>query len=388
MRQKVLHLCTMLLASATRVRLYGAEHRLSRQAFDSVFELAEELIQTRGTLRIEIRGDELHCAEERFDAGTGSVYGLVRRLSDSGIGLIEFQAGLSPAELSEFCSQLADPNRGTVQSQPHVTLGTAELGVTAPAAPTESVRVLNPTAERNDPLTAEASHLVTSHDRLRQHHEIRTQDFRDVVLALMSRFTEQNNVFMSLAEVRNHNLFTYLHTCNVATLSIGFSLGLGVSSKDAFDLGVSALLHDIGKNFVPEEILDKPGRLTAEEWEIVKLHPEHGARMQLQQPNVNHQAVVVAYEHHMHYKRPGWIPELRSRAIQSLAARGYHRHVRCPLRQPLLPRPVRRRRGARDSQLRQRDCVQPGPSRTLRSIRQRQSRQPRRCRLVRRPARD
>jgi len=85
----------------------------------------------------------------------------------------------------------------------------------------------------------------------------------------MSRFTEQDNVFMSLAEVRNHNLFTYLHTCNVATLSIGFSLGLGVSSKDAFDLGVSALLHDIGKSFVPAEILDKPGRLTAEEWEIV-----------------------------------------------------------------------------------------------------------------------
>ena len=219
--------------------------------------------------------------------------------------------------MKEFCSQLADPSRGTVKSQPHLTLGTAELSATSEPAPTESIRVQNPTGERDDPLTAEASHLVTLHHRLREHHEIRTRDFRDVVLSLMSRFTEQDNVFMSLAEVRNHNLFTYLHTCNVATLSIGFSLGLGVSSKDAFDLGVSALLHDIGKSFVPAEILDKPGRLTAEEWEIVKLHPEHGTRMQLQQPNVSHQAVVVAYEHHMHYNGLGGYPSSNRRPTKA-----------------------------------------------------------------------
>ena len=98
MRKRILRLCTMLLASATRVRLYGPDHRLSREAFDTVFEPAEDLLRSRGSLRIEIRGDELHCAEERFDAGSGSVYGLVRRLTDSGIGLVEFRAGLTPEE--------------------------------------------------------------------------------------------------------------------------------------------------------------------------------------------------------------------------------------------------------------------------------------------------
>ena len=339
MRQRVLRLCTMLLASTTRMRLYGQDHRLAREACATVFELVQDLIHRVGSLRIEIRGDELHCADQRFDAGSGSVHGLVRRLSNSGIGLIEFKAELTPDELAEFCAQLADPLLTTVRSQPNVILGTAELGTATPRAPTESLRVRHPTGLRNDPLTVEASHLVSLHERLRGSHEIHQRDFRDIVLSLMSRFSEHDNIFLNLAEVRNHNLFTYLHTCNVATLSIGFSLGIGVDVEEAFDLGVAALLHDIGKNLVPSEILDKAGRLTDEEWEIVKMHPEWGARMQLQQSTVNHLAVVVAYEHHLHYNRIGGYPRSNrgpSRPSQLIAItdtfdalfgkRSYHDH--------------------------------------------------------------
>lgn len=308
MTDQVERLCTLLLAGATRVRLYGTDHPLSQQACGELFEVIQELHQTHGTLRVEIRGAELHCAGKRFDARSGSVYGLVRRLSASGVGSMEFQPGLFPRELTDFCAQLADPLSRTVRSSTHISLASAEFSAVQPDTPIESVRVRNQNGQRNDPLTVEAKHLVALHEKLREHHEVRTRDFRDIVLSLMSRFSQEDNVFFNLAEVRDHNLFTYLHTCNVATLSIGFSLGMGIAPNQAFDIGVAALLHDVGKSFVPTEILDKPGRLTDEEWEIVKTHPVEGARLLLKQPTVNHLAVVVAYEHHMHFNGYGGYP--------------------------------------------------------------------------------
>jgi len=83
-------------------------------------------------------------------------------------------------------------------------------------------------------------------------------------------------------------------------------------------MGVAALLHDIGKNFVPEGILNKPAKLTDEEWKVIRLHPVEGARILLRQSDVSHLAVVVAYEHHMHFGGSGGYPRSTKRpSLQS-----------------------------------------------------------------------
>jgi HD-GYP domain-containing protein (c-di-GMP phosphodiesterase class II) len=145
--------------------------------------------------------------------------------------------------------------------------------------------------------------------RVRDSYEVRARDFREVALSLLTHLTHQGNLFLNLAELREHNLFTYLHTCNVATLGMGFGLSLGMTGSQAFDLGTAALMHDLGKTFVPVEILDKPGPLNEAEWEIIRRHPVDGAKMLLGQPEVPHLAVVVAYEHHMHFYGSGGYPK-------------------------------------------------------------------------------
>ena len=109
--------------------------------------------------------------------------------------------------------------------------------------------------------------------------------------------------------MRDHNLFTYLHTCNVATLSLGFALELGADRAAAFEVGTAALLHDVGKSLVPRAILDKSGPLDSDEWAMIRQHPEQGARLLLRQRDVSHLAVAVAYEHHMHFDGAGGYPE-------------------------------------------------------------------------------
>jgi HD-GYP domain-containing protein (c-di-GMP phosphodiesterase class II) len=303
--------CTLLLTGATRCRLYGAEHRLTRQAIDQLSGALEPLLVENGELRLAVSGDELLAGDGRLDATSGPAAALVRRLGDKGIGLVELRRGLQRAELEVFCLQLADTRGGTVTSQPHVRVGAAQANLDRPLAAVvpEGLRVQDIAGWRNDPVSDEALQVMRLTEHLRDHREVRVRDAREVVLGLLSNLSCQDNIFLNLAEVREHSLFTYLHTCNVATLGMSFGLALGLQSEAAFDLGSAALLHDVGKTMVPKSILEKSSALDDHEWRLVRQHPEEGAKLLLKQPDASHLSVVVAYEHHMHYSGGGGYPQ-------------------------------------------------------------------------------
>jgi HD-GYP domain-containing protein (c-di-GMP phosphodiesterase class II) len=74
---------------------------------------------------------------------------------------------------------------------------------------------------------------------------------------------------------------------------------LGIQGQLLNDIGMAAMLHDIGKMFVPDEILTKDEKLTEEEFALMKTHPVKGGRYLLETSGVPRLAAIVAYEHHM-----------------------------------------------------------------------------------------
>jgi HD-GYP domain-containing protein (c-di-GMP phosphodiesterase class II) len=314
--------CTLLLTASSRFRLYGSAHRLTREALGELEGLLGQVLEEEGTFRLLVRGQEVIVQDLRIDASSGPAFGLARRLEAKGVGMLQIDFGVRGSELEAFCAQLADPAATTIFSGTSLRVGTAEPDVQGAGggatAPLEILRVQHVEGRRRDAVQDEARQIQAATEYLRDHYEVRTRDFRDIALALLSHLTVQGSLFLNLAEVRDHNLFTYLHTCNVATLSMGLTLGLGIRGEEAFDIGVAALLHDVGKNFIPESVLDKPGPLSEEEWELVRLHPVIGARLLMQQKEVHHLAVVAAYEHHMHFDGIGGYPVAgRPPALQS-----------------------------------------------------------------------
>lgn len=306
--QALLQIGILLLTSATRYRLYGREHRLTKEALDQLMAAIEEQLAVERELRLQLSGEELLTEGARVDATGGSAAVLVNRLAEKGIGLIELHRGLKRAELETFCAQLADPRPGVVSSQAHLLVGAAEVKGAKGISEAQRVRDLD--GLRNDPVSEEAMQMLRLTAHLRDHHEVRVRDAREIVLGLLSHLSNQDNLFLSLAELREHSLFTYLHTCNVATLGMSFGMALGLPGESVFELGAAALMHDLGKTFVPREILDKPGKLDEAEWEIVRQHPVTGARLLMAQPDAPHVAVVVAYEHHVHYAGGGGYPRV------------------------------------------------------------------------------
>lgn len=109
------------------------------------------------------------------------------------------------------------------------------------------------------------------------------------------------------------------HTRRVTSLTIELAKAMGMSENLLIHVQRGALLHDIGKIAIPDSILLKPGPLTPEEWQIMRLHPEYAYQL-LSPIEYLHQAMEIPYCHHEHWDGSGYPRGLKGNAIP-LAAR-------------------------------------------------------------------
>ena len=90
---------------------------------------------------------------------------------------------------------------------------------------------------------------------------------------IVGEILTRGKLTLDLTDLRSFDDYTYAHSVNVAVISCVIGFGLKLSEEDLQDLVTAALLHDLGKLSIPQEILNKPGRLTQEEYQIMKSHP-------------------------------------------------------------------------------------------------------------------
>jgi HD-GYP domain-containing protein (c-di-GMP phosphodiesterase class II) len=117
---------------------------------------------------------------------------------------------------------------------------------------------------------------------------------------------------VGLTALKDHDEYTYAHCVNVSVLSVGMGQVLGLPRQVLADLGVAALLHDVGKIAVPGEVLRKPASLSAEEWLLMRRHPLEGVKAMCRMPGLTPltlDSMRVCLEHHMNFDRTGY-PEV------------------------------------------------------------------------------
>lgn len=88
----------------------------------------------------------------------------------------------------------------------------------------------------------------------------------------MENLLSRENVCLDMTDLRSYDDYTYAHSVNVAVLCCVIGMGMGMSERDLNYLVTAALLHDLGKLAIPKEILNKPGRLTPDEYQLMKTH--------------------------------------------------------------------------------------------------------------------
>ncbi|AOV15837.1 hypothetical protein BJI67_01035 [Acidihalobacter aeolianus] len=120
------------------------------------------------------------------------------------------------------------------------------------------------------------AYLRRAFEDVRMGASVNTEEARAVVTALVDTISVNVNASLWLTNLRNKDEYTSIHSMNVCILAIAFGRHLGLGNEELKTLGLGALLHDIGKIKTPLEVLNKPGKLTPEEFEIMKRHPVEG----------------------------------------------------------------------------------------------------------------
>ena len=127
------------------------------------------------------------------------------------------------------------------------------------------------------------------------------------------------NLMINMVDLKIFDDYTFYHSVSVATISIMIAISMGFNKSDLISLGLSSILHDIGKVFTPKEILNKKGRLTDSEMEIIKTHSDVGYRYLKDKFNVPMKSYLGVLQHHERWDGTGYPLGLKKDKISLFA---------------------------------------------------------------------
>jgi putative nucleotidyltransferase with HDIG domain len=136
-----------------------------------------------------------------------------------------------------------------------------------------------------------------------------------VISSMVDSIFRNRNALLGLTRIRNMDQYTFEHSVNVAVLMVSFARALELEQSVIEHIGLGALLHDIGKIRVPNEILNKPGRLTDDEFVIMRKHVVYSHDILARVPGLPQPALAVAAEHHERIDGTGYPHGLQQTAI-------------------------------------------------------------------------
>lgn len=135
---------------------------------------------------------------------------------------------------------------------------------------------------------------------------IDSEKVQDTVGKMVDSVFRNQDALTSLARLKSFDDYTFAHSVNVCILSITLGRHMGLDKESIESLGVGAILHDIGKMLIPESILKKPGRVTVEEFEVIKKHPTLGAEILNDTKEIKEDSRAVALSHHERFDGTGY----------------------------------------------------------------------------------
>jgi putative nucleotidyltransferase with HDIG domain len=143
-----------------------------------------------------------------------------------------------------------------------------------------------------------------------------------LVDAVMESINRHPDALLSLARLKTADEYTYMHSVAVCALMVALGRQLGLNDEQCHEAGMAGMLHDLGKAAMPQDILNKPGKLTPEEFDIIKQHAMRGYEMLVAGANVSEGVLDVCRHHHERWDGTGYPDGLAGEKISLLARMG------------------------------------------------------------------
>ncbi|QDD65070.1 HD-GYP domain-containing protein [Herbaspirillum seropedicae] len=164
--------------------------------------------------------------------------------------------------------------------------------------------------------------VLTMFSQARMGKTIDVKEASDLVREINASVSRNADAMISLVRLKTADNYTYMHSVAVCAMMISLADQLGLSAQERQQAGMAGLLHDIGKMTVPPSILNKPSKLTEEEFVSVQSHPLAGHRLLQELPGIGDAPLDVSLHHHEKMDGTGYPYKLSGRNISMTARMG------------------------------------------------------------------
>jgi putative nucleotidyltransferase with HDIG domain len=286
--------------------LYAADHPLVARNMAGLVAVLASLHQQQPSIAVGIVGSDLVVADTPMHRVSSTMAELIKKLKDNKVERIAFERGLTQNELVSLLQSLArlGSKAGDAEkdlSTPHIRVG----------------RLKSDDSKKQDGLASDIAAIRQMYSNSVAAAEVawrsaETEGIPDAPAALETveglaeAVTQNRTALMALTAMRSYDNYTFTHMVNVSILTMAQARALGVEGRLLREFGMSALMHDIGKVRTPKEILNKPEKLTDEEFVIMRRHVVDGAEILRRTPEMPVLAPVVAFEHHLRLDGSGY----------------------------------------------------------------------------------
>jgi putative nucleotidyltransferase with HDIG domain len=303
------------LAAALRsAQLYAPSHPLVQRAFDGLDESLSQLLSDQPSIAVGIIGQEIIVGDVPLPRAAESMGEMIRRLKSLGIERIAFDCGVTPEELQTLALTIAHPERrpgqlesgiepsdplAVLNSLPHIRVGRilTDERREASAADVATIRRLYTEATNVAGAVWELAKTEGTPD---------PRAARALVDSLAQAVSANRTALIALTALKNYDNYTFTHMVNVSILTMSQARALGMDGATLRELGLAALMHDIGKVRTPSDILSKTDKLTDDEFNVMRMHVVDGAEILRRTPEMPAIAPVIAFEHHLRLDGTGY----------------------------------------------------------------------------------
>ncbi|HSM51924.1 MAG TPA: HD domain-containing phosphohydrolase [Thermoanaerobaculia bacterium] len=323
--QAVQAILAALTTGITTRAIYPRNHPRVRQAATDLVAVLGEMLRARSgeELTILVVGDELVVGDRPMRQATLFQESLLRGLQRRSVERLTLGVGLGEEEATALLDGLC--GTGPLANSPNVTLGRVRLGfgnadetdgIAADGGPDET------DAERDTEGLCEAD-LEAAREELSLFRSDRKGSVRrlsQVTWHLLEALARSRRSLFLLAAAEGPDDRLFVHSVNVALLALAQGRAFGFGGTLLHELGMAALLHDVGKLELPAE-LRQPGReWSAAERALFERHPELGAATLATTEGVSALGALVAFEHHLRWDGEPSYPRLASPRAPGLAS--------------------------------------------------------------------
>jgi putative nucleotidyltransferase with HDIG domain len=191
-----------------------------------------------------------------------------------------------------------------------------------PAQPREAVRrvALNEELRQASRIIAKAKEMIASvFSDIRMGQTVDVDALVPLVDEILNSLTRNPFALICLARLKTADDYTFMHSISVCGLMISLARQLGLSDEEVREAGIGGLLHDLGKATSPQHMLNKPGKLTPEEFSEIKLHTTDGYRILLDGNGFTEVITDICLHHHEKMDGSGYPEGLSSDQISLFA---------------------------------------------------------------------